>query len=166
MANAVGGAAKGVTKGAGKLNVGMEMLSGTVSMSHHFVVRIDRSEYDLGSWATASGLSVKWAKCEHRPGGQGNELVIWPGVPTYDNIKLTRAACADSATVQKWLGANATRPKPLSGAIQLVDWLGMPVVQWRLEWFVPINWEIDTFTAAGAKPVIETLKLAHTGFLA
>jgi hypothetical protein len=49
--------------------------------------------------------------------------------------------------------------------IQLVDYQGMPIVQWRLNEFFPIAWSVESFDASGAKPAIETLKLAHTGFL-
>jgi phage tail-like protein len=159
------GAAGALAKGAGKLNVGMEMLTGQVSMNHRFVVRIDRSTYDLGTWQTASGLSVKWAKSEYRPGDQGNSVWIWPGATTYSNIKLSRAACSDSGIVQDWLSTNATAPAPLSGAIQLMDWLGFKVVEWTLRSFFPVGWDISGFNAAEGKPAIESLELAHTGFL-
>jgi phage tail-like protein len=162
--NIVGAAAK-AAKAGGKLNTGMEMLFGNVSMNHHFAVRIDKSEYDLGSWATVSGLSVRWAKIEHRTGGRSGALNVFPGEPVYNNIKLARAACSDSPRVQQWLAANNSAPQPLSGAVQLTDWMGFTVVEWRLDAFIPIAWEISGFNAADGKPVIETLELAHTGFL-
>lgn len=152
-------------KMAGKLNVGMEMLTGTVSMNHHFVVRIDKSSYDLGTWQSASGLSVKWTKCEYRPGDQGNTLYVLPGQISYTDIKLSRAACSDSETVQEWLAANAKKPAPLSGAVQLMDWLGFKVVEWTLRAFVPVGWDIGGFSATDGKPAMESLTLAHTGFL-
>lgn len=148
-----------------KLNVGMEMLTNSVSMNHHFVVQIDKSSYDLGTWQSASGLSVKWTKCEYRPSEQGNTLYVWPGPISYSNIKLARAACSDSETVQEWLAKNAMKPKPLTGAIQLMDWLGFKVVEWTLRAFVPVGWEIGGFNATDGKPAIESLELAHTGFL-
>jgi hypothetical protein len=46
-----------------------------------------------------------------------------------------------------------------------VDFAGAAMVQWRLSEFFPIAWSVESFDAAGAKPAIETLKLAHTGFL-
>jgi hypothetical protein len=99
----------------GKLNVGMEMLTGTVSMNHHFVVQIDKSSYDLGTWQSASGLSVKWNKCEYRPGDQGNTLYVLPGQISYADIKLSRAACSDSETVQEWLAGAVVRCHPVDG---------------------------------------------------
>ena len=160
------GAASAVSKGGTKLNKGMEMLTGSVSMNHHFVVRIDKSTYDLGTWQSVSGLSVKWDTCEYRPSELSNTRYLWPGPTTYTNIKLARAACSDSTTVQQWLAANSTKPAPLSGVIQLMDWLGFQVVQWTLRCFFPVAWDISGFNATDGKPAIESLELAHTGFLA
>jgi phage tail-like protein len=155
-----------MTKAGKGLNRGMEMLTGTVSMNHRFVVRIDHAPYDLGAWQTASGLSVKWSRCEYRTGVPGNRVTIWPGaVQTYANVKLARAACSDSASVQDWLAKTATKPKSYSGVIQLMDWLGFPVVEWEFDCFFPVGWDVSAFNASDGKPAIETLELAHTGFL-
>ncbi|HEX5406194.1 MAG TPA: phage tail protein [Pseudonocardiaceae bacterium] len=148
------------------LNAGMEMFSGMVSMNHRFTVSIDRSTYDLGSWASASGLAVRWELCQYHAGDQGNDNWIFPGTTKYENIKLKRAACSDSAIVQSWLVATSRAAQPLSGTVQLIDWLGFPVVEWRMSEFFPISWKIDDFDASAAKPAMETLEIAHTGFLA
>lgn len=147
------------------LNTGMELFSGVVSMNHRFAVSIDRSQYDLGSWASASGLSVRWNVAEYKVGDQPNNSWILPGTTKYENIKLRRAACSDSATVQTWLQSTSMSPQPLSGSVQLIDWLGFPVVEWRLYEFFPVGWSIAEFDASAAKPALETLELAHTGFL-
>jgi phage tail-like protein len=147
------------------VNAGMEMFSGVVSMNHRFTVSIDRSSYDLGSWAAAAGLSVRWELCQYRSGDQGNNCWIFPGATKYENIKLKRAACSDSAIVQSWLVATSRSAKPLSGTVQLIDWLGFPVVEWRMNEFFPISWNIAEFDASTAKPAMETLEIAHTGFL-
>lgn len=140
--------------------------SSPASLAHHFVVTIDKTEYDLGSWASASGLSVTWAPCEYRAGDAGNALWIHPGNTKYDTIKLSRAACADSAKVQRWLAGTSRGEQQLSGAVQLVDWQGDPLVTWTLKQFFPIGWSIAEFAANGQSRVaMETLQLAHTGFL-
>jgi phage tail-like protein len=136
-----------------------------VSMAHHFLVAIDDPTYDLGTWSKVSGLSVSWARCEYRAVDPGNQLWVLPGNSKYENIKLSRAACPDSQIVQQWLAQTTTNPAPLSGAIMLVDWAGIPVVQWTLTQFFPIGWSIVDFDAETGKPAIETLELAHTGFL-
>ena len=136
-----------------------------VSMTHHFVVLIDNSTYDLGTWYRVQGLSVKWQDCKYRVGDQGNQLWILPGNTEYPNIKLSRAACADSQVVQAWLASTSLNPVPHSGAIMLMAYGGVPVVHWRLNQFFPIAWSIVDLDADSAKPAVETLELAHSGFL-
>lgn len=148
------------------LTKGLEMFTGVVSMNHRFTVTIDKSSYDLGSWAAASGLTVRWDACTYYSSGQGNEYWIFPGNPKYENIQLKRAACSDSATVQEWLRSTSRSATAYSGTVQLLDWLGFPVVEWRMTEFFPISWRITEFEAAGGTPALETLELAHTGFLA
>ena len=134
-----------------------------VSMTHHFVVLIDNPTYDLGTWYRVSGLQVKWQRCDYRVGDRGNQLWVLPGNTEYPTIKLSRAACADSQVVQAWLASTSLNPVPHSGVIMLMDY-GIPVVQWRLNEFFPIAWQIVDFDADAAKPAVETLELAHTGF--
>jgi hypothetical protein len=67
--------------------------------------------------------------------------------------------------VQRWLASVTLRRTPLSGAIYLVDFLGVPVVTWELREFFPIGWRLTEFDSAGSRPAVETLELAHTGFL-
>ena len=136
-----------------------------VSMTHHFVVLIDNPAYNLGTWYRVSGLSVKWQDCKYRVGDRGNQLWILPGNTDYPNIKLSRAACADSQVVQAWLASTSLNPVPHSGVIMLMAYGGVPVVHWRLNQFFPIAWSIVDLDADSAKPAVETLELAHTGFL-
>ena len=146
---------------------GAEGLLGSpaVGMSHHFAVLIDNAAYHLGDWTRVSGLSVTWKQLEHRTGEDGNYATYLPGTTTYEPITLSRAASAYSRVVQSWLSQTSSKPTPQSGTIQLVDFTGLAIVQWRLSEFFPVAWSIESFDAAGAKPAIETLKLAHTGFL-
>jgi phage tail-like protein len=154
-----------MTSSMSALTKGLELFTGVVGMNHRFAIAIDPSEYDLGSWASASGLSVRWNVAEYRSGDQPNHSWIYPGTTKYENIKLRRAACSDSAVVQKWLRSVSRSATPLNGSVQLLDWLGFPVVQWRLAEFFPVGWSITEFDASAAKPALETLELAHTGFL-
>ena len=136
-----------------------------VGMSHRYSVLIDNVAYHFGDWSRVTGLSVTWQPVEHRVGGKGNQVWLFPGTTKYEPITLSRAAGAYSRVVQYWLTQTSKKPQPQSGTIQLVDFLGIPLVQWRLSEFFPIAWSVESFEASGAKPAIETLKLAHTGFL-
>lgn len=137
----------------------------TVGMSHRYSVLIDNVAYHFGDWSRVTGLSVSWQQVEHRVGDSGNQVWVFPGATTYEPITLSRAAGPYSRFVQHWLTQTSKNPQPQSGTIQLVDFAGIPMVQWRLNEFFPIAWSVDSFDAAGARPAVETLKLAHTGFL-
>jgi phage tail-like protein len=143
---------------------GLEQLTGQVGMSHRYVIEIDKSEYQLGAWTKAAGLGVKWQRVSHRPGG-GIAEVIAPGNISYTEVSLSRAAGADSATVKDWLTSVSRAWTPLTGAIHLVDFAGLPVVSWELREFFPVGWRLTEFDSTGSRPAIETLELAHTGFL-
>ncbi|GAA1563592.1 phage tail protein [Kribbella hippodromi] len=157
----VGLPAVGGLRGAGK---GLEQLTGQVGMSHRYVVEIDDAAYRLGAWTKAAGLGVRWQKHVWRPGLRAGETIA-PGNISYTDIALSRAAGADSAVVQQWLASLMRDWVPLSGAIHLVDFLGMPVVTWELREFFPIAWRLTELDSSGSRPAIETLELAHTGFL-
>ncbi|TWD79391.1 phage tail-like protein [Kribbella amoyensis] len=143
---------------------GLEQLTGQVGMSHRYVIEIDRSEYRLGAWTKAAGLGVRWQKLSYRPGYATFETIA-PGNISYTDVSLSRAAGPASATVQRWLASVTLRRTPLSGAIYLVDFLGMPVVTWELREFFPISWRLTEFDSTGSRPAVETLDLAHNGFL-
>jgi phage tail-like protein len=137
----------------------------TLAMSHHYAVHIDNFAYHFGAWSRVTGLSVSWQQIEHRVGDRGNQVWLAPGASRYEPIALSRAAGPGSRIVQSWLTRTSRDPRPQSGTIQLVGVGGIPLVEWRLNEFFPIAWSIESFDAAGAKPAIETLRLAHTGFL-
>ncbi|MEU9255931.1 phage tail protein [Streptomyces sp. NPDC048270] len=144
---------------------GSDAFFGSVNMAHSFTVAIDRCQYELGDWASASGLNVTWQTCEYRTGDNWNHPLVFPGVPKYQKIKLSRAACADSQVVQEWLTETSVRNVPLTGAVSLVNWLGVRTVTWEIREFFPAAWGIGEFNAAQGKVAMETLELVHTGFL-
>jgi phage tail-like protein len=137
----------------------------TLAMSHRYAVLIDNFQYHFGAWSRVTGLSVSWQQVEHRVGERSNQVWLAPGATRYEPISLSRAAGPGSRIVQSWLARTSTDPQPQSGSIQLLGVGGIPLVEWRLNEFFPIAWSIESFDAAGAKPAIETLRLAHTGFL-
>jgi phage tail-like protein len=142
----------------------LEGLTGQVGMSHRYVIEIDESAYRLGGWSKAAGLGVSWQPLRYRAGNSTTETIV-PGAMAYQNISLSRAAGADSAIVKDWLASVSVGRQPMSGAIYLVDFAGMPVVDWELREFFPISWRLTEFDSTGSRPAIETLELAHTGFL-
>ena len=162
---AAGKAVGAATKVTGVTNAAAEFLFEQRPMSHRFIVRIDRGLYDLGSWSKVSGLTVRWSKHAYRTGESSSEQ-WFPGNIANEPLKLSRAACSDSATVQTWLAQTTRHRKTYTGAVSLLDFLGLPVVTWELRELFPISWSIGDMDSGSARPVIETLELLHSGFLA
>jgi phage tail-like protein len=136
-----------------------------LGLANRFTVTIDFATYNLGSWAQADGLDVKWDVAEYRAGDNGNSRWYFPGNTQYSTIRLTRAACEDSQKVKKWLSDTSFTWKPYSGKIVLHDSAGAPVMDWELQQVMPVKWSISGFDAGASKVATETLELAHLGFL-
>jgi phage tail-like protein len=132
--------------------------------SSKFLVVFDDGDYDLGSWSRVSGLSVTWDTLEYRV-GDTNQIWAVPGTPKYSKISLSRATCPDSEMVQQWLAETSATPKLFSGSIKLLSWAGISLCEWTLKSFVPIGWKIADLETKAATVVMETLDIAHTGFL-
>lgn len=136
-----------------------------LGLANRFTVTIDFATYNLGSWAQADGLDVKWDVAEYRAGDGGNSRWYFPGNTQYSMVRLTRAACEDSQKVKKWLSDTSFTWKPYSGKIVLHDSGGAAVMDWELQQVMPVKWSISGFDAGASKVAIETLELAHHGFL-
>jgi phage tail-like protein len=132
--------------------------------SSKFRVDFDDGQYDLGSWSRATGLSVKWDTVEYRAGDY-NRVWSAPGIAKYSTISLSRATCPDSQFVQHWLIETSQEPKVFSGCVRLLSWTGISLCEWPLRQFIPIGWKVADLDSKAATVVIETLDLAHTGFL-
>lgn len=132
--------------------------------SSKFLVVFDDGDYDLGSWSRVSGLNVSWDAVEYRT-GDSNQVWTVPGTVKYSKLSLSRATCPDSRLVQRWLAETSKQPKVFSGCIKLLSWSGAPLCEWALKSFVPIGWKIADFETKAATVVVETLDIAHTGFL-
>ncbi|MCX4781780.1 phage tail protein [Streptomyces sp. NBC_01264] len=135
----------------------------TLALANRFAVHIE--SYDLGSWTQVQGLDVQWKMAEYRAGDAGNDRWFFPGFTEYTPIKLTRAACSESAVVRKWLSSNSFKMKAQTGNIVLMDPSNQPVVEWNLRRLIPVKWSIAGFEAGQSKVALETLELQHLGFL-
>jgi phage tail-like protein len=137
-----------------------------LGLANRFSVTIDFARYDLGSWAQADGLSVKWSVAEYRAGDAGNLRWYFPGNTEYSTIKLTRAASEDSKKVKQWLDDTSFQWKPYTGHIVLHDSGAKEIMTWELQQVMPVHWQIVPFDAMASKVATETLELSHLGFLA
>lgn len=136
-----------------------------LGMTMRFLVQIEKYG-DLASWSKASGLEVSWDLVEYRAGDNDNERWLFPGVSKYKTVTLERAAEATtSATVRTWLNSNSFQHETQSATIVLQDSSLAEVATWTLRGVLPVKWNISTLDANGTKIAVETLELAHTGFL-
>jgi phage tail-like protein len=143
------------------------MASGLLGLrgdSSRFIVVFDSGKYDLGSWSKVSGLTVSSDPIEYRV-GDTNQIWSVPGITKYNKISLSRATTIDSGVVQQWLAETAKKPQVYSGCIQLHSSLGIPICEWVLKAFVPCGWKIADMESKASTIVMETLDLAHRGFL-
>ena len=138
----------------------------TLGLAMRFAVKIDNGSYDLGSWAKAEGLDVSWEIVDYRAGDSQNHRWFFPGLTKYANLKLTRAATkSGTGAVKKWLNSNSFKNEPQTGAIKLLDAKGEEIADWTLMNVIPVHWAVAGFDASQSKLAMETLEIAHLGFL-
>ncbi|WP_018681093.1 phage tail protein [Actinokineospora enzanensis] len=139
-----------------------------VGLSNRFVVTVQNMEkYNLGSWTKAEGLDVTWDVAEYRCGDGGNDRLYFPGNTKYTNVRLSRAVSEETSAVRDWLNKNSWEHKLYVGTIALHSSLlaDGPVTEWELRDVLPVKWAITTMDAGASQVAVETLELAHRGFL-
>ncbi|WP_434447170.1 phage tail protein [Lentzea sp. E54] len=151
-----------------KQYAGTEKARAAVLNQFNVVIDAASRQYDLGMWAKVDGLSVQWDLAEYRAGDAGNHRWYLPGRTRYSNVKLERAACAESDVVKHWLTATSFDTAGFSGSVALLDphsGSSEPLVTWELNHIIPCRWSIVGFQASGSGVALETLELVHEGFL-
>ncbi len=135
-----------------------------LGLTMRFVVTIDG--VDLASWSKAGGLEVSWDYVEYRAGDAPNYTWMFPGNAKFKKVLLERGADKESsAKVRDWLNNTSFKHAPKSGKIELQDAHLETVCEWSLVNVLPVSWKIVPFDADGNKVAIESLELAHGGFL-
>lgn len=138
-----------------------------LGMSMRFTVNLDEQAVNLGSWSKVTGLDVTWDLVEYHAGdGPKNERWYFPGRTKYSVVKLERAVEADGTkAVQEWLAKNSFQHSVTSGKIELQDAMGAVVFAWTLRHVLPVKWSVTPFDSSANKVALETLEIAHMGFL-
>lgn len=149
-------------------------------MGMRFHVTVDglgAGRTSLGAWSSCKGLQVDIKPIKFRePGHNGNEHLLYADV-SYPHIKLERAIDNTSFTaLQRWLATQLRawlEPTGSAGAvvgkssatIQLCDLAMNVVATWRLRGIRPAGWTGPMLSAKDSIVAMETLELAHEGFL-
>jgi phage tail-like protein len=143
------------------------------------------SGIDLGGWARCQGLQVKFNPEPIKEGGNYHYQPILQGHIEYPNVTLARAMTkANSGQVQGWLkdqakdwidslssGNSALRRmvgmdgSGKTATIRLYDSHYEEVGSWVLRNVYPASWKGPDLEASTLGVAIETLELAHEGFL-
>ena len=143
-------------------------------LAMRFSVTIDGR--NLGDWSACKGLKVELKVTPVRSGGDYSTEQILPDHVHYPNITLERAVHpTDSKTVKTWLEEVVSEwmnydgsGTPYAGGtaeIKLLGVQGTEVMSWDLTGVYPVAWSGPSLIATDNKVAIETLELAHRGFL-
>ncbi|WP_112274534.1 phage tail protein [Lentzea terrae] len=128
-----------------------------------FSVSVDKN--DLGSFNSCEGLGCEFV-IEQREEG-GNNGMVWQ-LPTrikYPNVKLSRPVTRDSQKITNWISGMASGIKRRTAVIEAKNLEGKTIASWSLAEVVPVRWTGPQLSAEQNKVAMETLELAHHGFL-
>lgn len=134
------------------------------ALALRFHVTID-DKGSLGSWSKCDGLTVEYEVLEYQEGGQNDYVHRLPGRCKYQNIKLTRPLDKTSADVASWVAGQRKKVERSNAEIAVLDPAGEVVAKWNLNGVYPVKWTGPSLDASGNQIAIETLELAHNGFL-
>jgi phage tail-like protein len=160
--------------GSSALGPAMLALQPPLGMAMRFDVVI--GTMNLGSWSACRGIQVDFKPTRFRELGiNGYRRVLMPDIE-YTTITLERAMDGrNSAVIQQWLVAQAKlwlagtatgAPYPgETGRITLYDTRAVPVANWTVYGVYPSKWTGPTLSGKDAGIAIESLELAHEGFL-
>ncbi len=129
-----------------------------------FAVVIDGT-FNLGDWTKCEGLSVEYDIYEYKEGGLNGFVHRLPGRAKYTNVRLSRIVDVKNVGVLGWLASVQQAVTPSSAQICVFDTNGEVVATWVLTGVYPVKWSGPTLDVGSSQPAIETLEIAHTGFL-
>jgi len=128
-----------------------------------FAVSID--DKDLGTFNSCEGLGVE-VVLEQREEG-GNNGFVWQ-LPTrlkYSNVKFSRPLGPDTMKVAKWFSSMTGGVTRRTATIVAMSADETVVARWGLADVVPVRWTGPTLNLDSPKVAVETIEIAHHGFL-
>jgi phage tail-like protein len=128
-----------------------------------FAVSID--DKDLGTFNSCEGLGVE-VVLEQREEG-GNNGFVWQ-LPTrlkYSNVKLSRPLGPDTMKIAKWFSSMTGGVTRRTATIVAMSADDTVVARWGLADVVPVRWSGPSLNLDSPKVAIETIEIAHHGFL-
>jgi phage tail-like protein len=133
-------------------------------LAARFQVTIDGQ--NLGAWSTCKGLEVDFQHEAYEELGNNQFVHYLPKAAKYSHITLERACTSDESTaLQAWLGSVVMQPVKGTACITLHDAAQGEVITWTLTGVFPAKWTGPQLDGGSGKMALETLVLAHEGFL-
>lgn len=131
---------------------------------YHF--RVDWGGAQM-AFTEVSGLTMEIAVVEHRDGSSPDQSAIkMPGLRKFSNIVLKRGVRKADNDFYNWINSvrlNTVERRDV--AISLLNENHEPVTTWRVRNAWPCRYEVASLNAQSNEVLIETLELAHDGFV-
>jgi phage tail-like protein len=128
-----------------------------------FSVQVDGQ--DLGAFTGCDGLGCEVTIEQRQEGGNNGFVHQLPGGIRYSNVKLSRFVNADTSKVSAWFASMTNGVERTTARIAAMDPHGDLVAEWNLVDVIPVRWQGPSLSVDSPKVAIETLELAHHGFL-
>lgn len=128
-----------------------------------FIVKID--DENLGAFNSCEGLGCEFVVEQREEGGNNGWVWQLPTRIKYSNVKLSRPVTRDSAKIAHWFASMASGVKRKTATIEARTLRGDMVARWSLMDVVPVRWSGPQLNPDTAKVAVETIELAHHGFL-
>jgi phage tail-like protein len=127
-----------------------------------FSVKLD--DLDLGMWSevTLGGMSI--AVEPKKEGGTSSVVHQLPGQLEYESIKLSRVM-TDGVPLMGWFRKQAQETRRMHGEIVVYASSGQPIQRWNFIDAIPVRWTIPTIRSGDQAAIVETLEIAHQGFV-
>lgn len=128
-----------------------------------FSVKIDN--HQLGNFVSCSGLSCEVKIEKHEEGGNADYVHQLYGGINYSTVKLTRPFNSDSEKIAKWFSTLGPDVQRATGEITAYAPDEKKICTWSLKEVMPVKWSGPDFSTDSPKAALETLEIAHHGFL-
>ena len=151
---------------ASAANMGLSAIAGTgadVAVSVCFLVSIDYMP--LGAFNSCEGLGIEVVVETREEGGNNGMVWNFPTRIKYSNIKLSRPLTWQTQLTSGWFKTYARRTQRYTGIIAALSPDDKPVGVWGLTGVLPVRWTGPKLGATDNAVAIETLELAHEGFI-
>ena len=128
-----------------------------------FIVKID--DQSLGAFNSCEGLGCEFVMEQREEGGNNGWVWQLPTRLKYSNVKQSRPVTKESAKIAQWFAGMAAGVTRKTATIEARTLEGTVVASWSLMDVVPVKWSGPQLNPDTAKVAMETIELAHHGFL-